>query len=69
MGRIGVLAAGLKEGCANGRCDAGIIGWTGVPNAGDDEKMFVSFCFRIESIVACAFGVSTVSLRRSGQIA
>jgi hypothetical protein len=51
IGKIGALAAGLKAGCANGRRDAGMIGCTGVPNAGDDEKTFVSVCFRIESIV------------------
>jgi hypothetical protein len=53
MGRIGALAAVLKAGCAKGRCDAGMIGCTGVPNAGDDEKANASFCFRIESIVLC----------------
>ena len=51
IGKIGAVAAGLNAGCANGRRNAGIIGWTGVPNAGDDEKTFVSVCFRIESIV------------------
>jgi hypothetical protein len=30
-----------------------------VPNAGDDEKTFPSFCFRIESIVLC-FVVSRI---------
>jgi hypothetical protein len=62
MGRIGALAAGLKAGCANGRCDAGIIGWTGVPNAGDDEKTNASFCFRIESIAVCIVVFQTVAL-------
>ena len=53
MGRIGELTAGLKAGCASGRREAGMIGCTGVPNTGDDEKTFVSVCFRIESIVWC----------------
>lgn len=57
---MGALTAGLNAGCANGRRDAGcIIGCTGVPNAGDDEKTFVSFCFRIESIVVCMVVFST----------
>ena len=51
IGRIGLLTAGLKAGCAKGRFDAGMIGCAGVPNAGDDEKTFASCCLRIESIL------------------
>lgn len=51
MGRIGAFGAGLKAGWANGRCAAGRIGCAGVPKAGEEEKMFVSDCFRNESIV------------------
>jgi hypothetical protein len=59
MGKIGLFTAGRNAGCARGRFDAGIIGCAGVPNAGDDEKTFPSFCFRIESIVLC-FVVSRI---------
>ena len=69
IGKIGAVAAGLKAGCANGRREAGIIGCTGVPNAGDDEKTFVSVCFRIESIVVsmCVLVFSLFYTVGSGQ--
>ena len=69
MGKIGAVAAGLKAGCANGRRDAGIIGCTGVPNAGDDEKTFVSVCLRIESIVVIVCVVVFLLFDYSGQVA
>lgn len=60
MGKIGLLTAGLNAGGANGRCAAaGRIGCAGVPNAGDEEKMFTSEGFRIESMMLSA----VVSLR------
>jgi hypothetical protein len=69
IGKIGAVAAGLKAGCASGRRDAGIIGCTGVPNAGDEEKTFVSFCFRIESIVVSMCGLVFLLFGMVGKVA
>jgi hypothetical protein len=45
-----------------------MIGCTGVPNAGDDEKTNASFCFRIESIVVLYCSILEGSTSR-GQVA